>query len=257
MQSLENQFIEDTFTNGRFILSIGSKGTGKSYLMTRYLKSALYLDVFQRIIFICPAYDGEQDNQYDFLKDQKRVEIFKDYNEKVAKYVDKARRKEKTLFLIDDGSGLLLQNFDTTFAQLISTTRHFGGLTIYINVHSAKRILVPFIRVNIDYLLFYKTTNANLIKDVYEEYLSLTFDSFQEFKTVYLKCVSIKHNALLFTIHSPIIDANVIEWEFPKMIEPVKLIPTKPIHKPKEQNDNKEKKPLMKTIKFGKINLSN
>ena len=111
----EQSFIEDTTKTGRFILSIGSKGSGKSYLLCSYLKYVLKNNIFKNIHFICPCYDGEANNSYDFLKNQKHVLIYKHYSEAVTKIVDKDRRKGKTLFLIDDASGELLKQMDNSF----------------------------------------------------------------------------------------------------------------------------------------------
>ena len=44
----EQSFIEDTTKTGRFILSIGSKGSGKSYLLCSYLKYVLKNKVFDK-----------------------------------------------------------------------------------------------------------------------------------------------------------------------------------------------------------------
>ena len=91
----EEEFIENVNKSG-FIISIGCKGGGKSFLMMAYLKHALYNKTFQHIHFVCPCYSGEQNNSYDFLKNQKHVMIYKHYTEEVSKRVDKDRKKGKT-----------------------------------------------------------------------------------------------------------------------------------------------------------------
>ena len=55
----ESQFLQDSTKTGRFILSIGSKGSGKSYLLCSYLKYVLKHNVFKNIHFVCPVYSGE------------------------------------------------------------------------------------------------------------------------------------------------------------------------------------------------------
>lgn len=213
---LEKFFIDDTYENGRFFLSIGTKGSGKTYLMVSYLKYVLYFDIFDYIHFVCPSYLGEQSKSYDFLKNQKQVNIYPHYHEKISKRVDKDRKKGRTLFLIDDASGELLKNIDNTLIQLITTTRHFKGLNIWIAVHSCKKILTPIIRQNIDYLFIYKIVNGLLVKDLYDEYFSMTYDNFKEFKNVFSQLMEEKYNCLLYTNHNEYMDNNVKNWKLLK-----------------------------------------
>ena len=139
----ESQFLQDTTETGRFILSIGSKGSGKSYLLCSYLKYVLKHNIFKNIHFVCPCFKGEANNSYDFLKNQKHVLVYPHYSEAITKIVDKDRRKGRTLFMVDDASGELLKQVDPSFIQLATTTRHFAGCTVYVCVHSCKKILSP------------------------------------------------------------------------------------------------------------------
>ena len=234
----EQSFIEDTTKTGRFILSIGSKGSGKSYLLCSYLKYVLKNNIFKNIHFICPCYEGEANNSYDFLKNQKHVLIYKHYSEAVTKIVDKDRRKGKTLFLIDDASGELLKQMDNTFIQLITTTRHFKGCTVYVCCHSAKRILACIIRQNLDHLFIYKIINAGLIEDLYDEYFSMLFDKFKEFKEFYKQATEEKNSCIHFSLHSEGLDINVKHWNINEnQIE--NLIATKAPAKPKPKESVK------------------
>lgn len=208
----EENFLKDTTDNGRFIMSIGQKGGGKSYLLCAYLKCVLHYNIFKYIHFVCPCYNGEQNNSYAFLKDQKHVMIYPHYKEAVSKRVDTDRKKGKTLFIIDDGSGELLKNIDNTFCQLATTGRHFHGLTTFICVHSCKKILTPLIRQNIDHLFIYRIINMKLLNDLYDEYFSSYFDRFKDFKAFYMDIIKEKYSCIHFSIHQEGLDINVKNW---------------------------------------------
>ena len=234
----EQSFIEDTTKTGRFILSIGSKGSGKSYLLCSYLKYVLKNNIFKNIHFICPCYEGEANNSYDFLKNQKHVLIYKHYSEAVTKIVDKDRRKGKTLFLIDDASGELLKQMDNSFIQLITTTRHFKSCCVYVCVHSAKKILAPIVRQNLDHLFIYRIINVKLLEDLYDEYLSMLFNNFKEFKQFYIQATEEKNSCIHFSLHSEGLDINVKHWNINEhQIE--NLIATKAPVKPKPKESIK------------------
>ena len=50
----EQNLLDDITKNGRFILSIGSKGSGKTYLMMAVLKYCLQNNIYDAIHFVCP-----------------------------------------------------------------------------------------------------------------------------------------------------------------------------------------------------------
>ena len=208
----EEAFIKDNAKMGRFILSLGKKNSGKSYLMMSYLKYALYHKIYGAIHFVCPVFEGEQNGSYNFLHNQKHVLVYKHYSEAVSKAVDKSRQTKRTLFLIDDGTSELMQNNDKSFILLISTTRHYAGLTLWANVHSCKKILSPVCRQNIDFLFLYHTPNIKLLNDIYDEYLSLLFDNFKEFKGFYLETLKEEHSCILYSTHFSGLDINVKHW---------------------------------------------
>ena len=212
----EQPFLDDITKNGRFILSIGSKGSGKTYLMMAVLKYCLQHNIYDAIHFVCPSYDGEQNGSYNFIENQKHVQIYQHYNETVSKKVDVSRRKKTTLFLLDDASGELLSNIDNTLCQLITTTRHFKGCTIYLCVHSCKKILTPLIRQNIDHLFIYKIINMKLLNDLYDEYFSQFNDKFRDFKSNYLIWTKQKYSCIHFSMHDDGIDIDVKNWNILK-----------------------------------------
>ena len=238
----EKKFLDDISKNGRFILSIGSKGSGKTYLMMAVLKYCLQNNIYEAIHFVCPSYEGEQNNSYDFIKNQKHIQIYQRYNEGVSKKVDISRRKKKTLFLLDDASGELLYNIDATLIQLITTTRHFKGCTIYLACHSCKRILTSIIRQNVDSLFIYKIINMKLLNDLYDEYFSQFKDKFKDFKSSYLIWTKEKYSCIHFSLHDEGIDVNVKNWNILKNqiegFKPTQALKTITAKKPEETNKN-------------------
>lgn len=252
LQNHEQAFLKDTTDTGRFVMAIGQKGGGKSYLLCSYLKYVLSKNVFENVHFVCPCYKGEASNSYDFLEDQKHVLIYPHYSEAVIKRVDADRKKGKTLFVVDDASGELLKQIDNTFVQLITTTRQFKGCTVYICVHSAKKILSPIVRQNLDHLFIYRIINAKLLEDLYDEYLSMMFENFKEWKRTYLELTKEPNSSIHFSLHTDGIDPYVKNWNLNLYRDNIKLKPTKlnKHHEPKKKTPKKNIAGL--NIVFGK-----
>ena len=246
----EEFFLKDTTDVGRFILSIGSKGSGKSYLLCSYLRYVIKNKIFDKIHFCCPAFSGEANKTYDFLKDQKHILIYPHYTQQLSKIVDKDRRKFKTLMIVDDASGELLKQIDNTFVQLSTTTRHYEGCTIYVCVHSCKRILSPIIRQQLDHLFVYRIINANLLQDLYDEYFSMMFNNFKEFKKFYLEATKENNSCIHFSLHVKGLDINVKNWGINTKRDNIKLTPTKAPSKPQPKKVNDDK------IQHGGVKIS-
>ena len=237
----EIKFLDDNIKSGRFILAIGGKGGGKSHLLTSFLKYHLFHDTYKYIHFVCPCFHGEADGQYDFLKDQKNVNIYKHYEKRISVIVDKDRQKGKTLYLIDDASSELISNIDSELLHLITTARHYKSCTLYFAVHSCKKILLPIVRQNIDHLFIYKIINAGLLRDLYDEYFSMQFEKWQNFKDFYNKATSEKYSCINFSIHFEGIDSHVKHWDINTQRDEIQLKPHKghPKPQPKKVNDDK------------------
>jgi len=239
---LQEKFLNDTTKTGRFILSLGSKGSGKSYFLLLYLRYCIYNNLFERYHLILPMFESEQNDSYGFLKNQNHCFIYDGYSPKVVQLVEKERLKYKTLFIIDDASAELVKNLnDQTFLKLITTTRHGKGCTVFACVHSSKRILAPAIRQQIDYLFLYKVSNKKLLYDIFEEYASMTYDKFNEFMRMYREAMETNYNAVLFTIHSQYIDNSINTWDLLQSYKDVQLKPTKAIKKPKTNNEESKR----------------
>lgn len=233
----EEDFVKDLET-GRFVLAIGAKASGKSYLMTSYLKNALKNETYENVHIVLPiGIKGEANNSYQFLENQKHVLVYPHYVENVAKRVDADRKKGKTLFIIDDASGELLKNIDNTLIQLITTTRHYKGCTIWICVHSAKKVLTPLIRQNLDSLFIYRIINMKLLQDMYDEYFSMLFDSFIDFKAFYTQITEEKNTCIHFSLHLDGIDPFVKEWRINSQKDSITLKPTHAKTQPKKKEE--------------------
>jgi hypothetical protein len=232
MTNLEETFLNDNIETGRFILSIGSKGSGKTYRLLQYLKFALYNNIYERYHLILPMYSSEQNDSYGFLQTQQNCYIYNGYSEKVSILVDKDRLKYRTLFIIDDASSELVKKMDNTFLKLITTTRHGKGVTVWACVHSCKRILSPAVRQNIDWLFTYKIPNRKLLNDLYDEYFGMQFDSFKLFMQIYTEVMKEKYNSVLCSLHVTDIDTYTNDWVILKQYDTVELEPQKAIKKP-------------------------
>jgi len=238
----EQDFIKDYGEIGRVCVAIGTKSSGKSYLMTSYLKHALLHNTYKNIHIVLPVgIKGEANNSYAFLENQKHVLIYPHYSEAVSKRVDADRKKAKTLFIIDDASGELLQSgMDPTFSSLITTTRHHKGCSIWICVHSAKRILSPLFRQNSDSIFIYRIINMKLLDDFYQEYFSMMFENFREFKQFYLEATKEKNSCIHFSLQQDGIDINVKNWNINKNKDSIKLKPTANTHKQTKKEEPKK-----------------
>lgn len=250
--NLEDEFLEDVTKTGRFIMSIGIKGGGKSFAMLNFLKYALSNEIFESYHLVLPMYKLEQSDSYGFLRNQKQCYIYNGYSEKVSKNVEKERAKKKTLFIIDDASAELLYNLDSTFSRLITTSRHGKGVTVWICVHSAKRILTPLVRQNVDWMFVYKISNVKLLQDIYDEWLSMQFETFKEFMQYYRYAMQTKYNSVLLTNQVDSVDLDVVEWETLPSYEDVELKPHKGngINKFEPKKKKPEEKPKSTPISF-------
>ena len=61
--------------------------------MMAVLKYCLNNNIYESIHFVCPSYEGEQNTSYNFIENQKHIQIYQHYNESVRKKVGDARKK--------------------------------------------------------------------------------------------------------------------------------------------------------------------
>ena len=193
------QFIKDFEKKPIFILSLGVKKSGKSYNTLALLKMAMDKNVFDQYIMCLPVYQYEATDSYDFIKkykkaNPKKMAIFDRYSYLITNtMMKKADGKKRTLIFIDDAALSAQSIYESNFYGMLSIARHIG-ISLVINYHSltSGRALSPFIRQNIEYLCLYKIVSEDLLKTIYDEYLSLATDigSWKEFRQKYIKHVN-------------------------------------------------------------------
>lgn len=233
----ELDFLDDD--THRIILSLGSKGSGKTHMMINYLKYALMTNKYAEYHLVLPAYKNEKDGQYEFLKGMKNVYIYNTYNPKICGRI----KKPNTLFIIDDATsnGLDIKK-DMNLMRIITTSRHMK-IQLWLIFHAVRSIMSVPVRANIDYLFVHKTTNRKLLEAIYEEYFSMypEFDREQTFINFYHENVLMQeYNALFLNLVKGHYDTNVNQWNLNQLHN--KDIPktkTKPANKNKKLSESK------------------
>ena len=205
-QNTEQDFLEDD--THRIILSLGSKGSGKTHMMINYLKWALMNMKYAEYHLVLPAYKNEKDGQYGFLKGMKNVFIYNTYNPKICSRI----KKPNTLFIIDDATsnGLDIKK-DMNLMKIITTSRHCK-IQLWLIFHAVRSIMSVPVRANIDYLFVHKTTNRKLLEAIFSMYPE--FDREQTFINFYHETVlSQQYNALFLNLVKGQYDTNVNQWQ--------------------------------------------
>jgi len=219
---MDAEFV-NSFLNNWLILSIGTKGSGKTYLMLKYLKFALKNDLYDQYVLVLPMFTMEQNNSYKFINAKdKRIYVFESYNEVITanllKQQEKDKVKKKVLFIIDDASGENVFRIDPSLQHMITSIRHYN-IGCWMLIHSTSNILSPFIRQQCDLLLLYKITNYKLLKNIYEEFLSLMEDytgnnGHKFFIDKVINVQKEKYQCIYMNIRTGSIDYNVKKWNF-------------------------------------------
>ena len=218
---MENYFLEDLAK--AFIISIGAKRQGKTYLMVRALAYAIDNNMFEEYHLVFPQFSGERSGAYDFLKGRKNVFIYDKYHEVLTQKILKVFKEKHVFFGIDDASGEFMNNLDTAFCKLATCNEHQKKCTIWLCVHSAKKILSPLIRQQASFIFMYRISNMKLIQDMYEEFFSTEFGHFKEFYEIYNQNVrqydevdekgNKKRNAIVYSLEGKHDFEGITNWE--------------------------------------------
>lgn len=178
------------------MLFLGTRKSGKTYNMLALLKLAFERNIFQQYILCLPAFDFEQEDAYRFVRDyqkkNKNVKIFDKYSYLITRELLSNAKKSKgrTFIFIDDASLSASSIYEPSFFDLIALLRHLK-ITLAISYHSltSGKTLAPFVRSNISYLLLYKIVSEDLLRMIYDEYLSLVddFANWKDFRKQYLQ----------------------------------------------------------------------
>lgn len=217
---MADKFVNSVLQN-RVVLSIGVKGSGKSYLMLNFLRHCFKHKLYQRYVLVLPAFRFEQNDSYSFINEKdKNVFVFDEYHEIIASDILKfnAKRKVKTLFIIDDASAQDIWSLDDSLKHLITILRH-TETTLWMLVHAASGILSPFLRMNTDILLLSKLTNRKLLENIWEEYMSLHQeysgrDGYKAFLDQFIELHKKKYQVFYIDNRENIIDFNAGSFKF-------------------------------------------
>lgn len=223
---METEFIE-SFLKNQVVLSIGTKSSGKTYLMLNYLKFALKNQIYDQYILVVPMFELEEKGSYTFInaKDP-NIYVFDSYNEVITaqlikQQIKEKKNKKKIMFVIDDASGEDVFRIDDSLRNLITSIRHYN-VGLWICIHSASGILSPFIRQQTDILFLSKITNAKLLKNIYEEFLSLMdgyvgHEGHENFVKSVIQLHKEKYQVIYMNIRTGSLDYSVANWDFEKI----------------------------------------
>jgi hypothetical protein len=218
----EREFLKMA-TSNKFLLSIGNKGTGKSFTLLHFLRLALDAgDWFDCYFLVLPMYNQEADDSYAFIKNYKNKKIYI-YNEWdsdiILNQIMDRPADERKFIAVDDSTGHFNSYaYDPILTKFLATLRHWCA-TMYVITHTIRKSLPTAMRALIDGLLVYNTSSRMSLQVIYEEYLSILFNSFNEFLTFYKKNVlySSPYNGLFINIRmNDKVYENINQWQFLK-----------------------------------------
>jgi hypothetical protein len=191
----EEHFYEDM--DRSVTLSIGMKRQGKTYFMMKFLIRAIREQKFEEFHLVLPQFKTERDDKYKWLKFYDNVFIYNAYHQLVAERVLKEAQKKHIFFGIDDATSEFLTAKDASVQKLLTCNEHGAKCAVWICVHSCKKVLSPLMRQMLNYIFIYKNANAMLLKQCWEEFFSMEFDDFKEFKALYKEVVFDQDNEAL------------------------------------------------------------
>lgn len=223
---LAKEFCE-SLRNGAVVVSCGAKKSGKTCWMLAILHACVDANAFDDYILVFPSIFVEQYDSYSWCLKQKQFTIYTNYHnfilEKLYNQNKDRKKQRKTLVVIDDATTFaseLKNPANENLIALVSQTRHLK-VSVYILVHSLKNILSPVLRENVNYLIIYSVTNAKLLKDIHEEYLSVQCD-YNTFVEWYRNISKEKFSSFMLKTNSPVaLDVHTGDW--PMVIRFMKL----------------------------------
>lgn len=228
----EQAFLKDASKS--FIISLGMKRQGKTFLMLRYIRWALAHREFDEYHLILPQFGQERDGAYQFLNGMKNVFIYDKYHQVVCDRILKLMSDKHLFFCIDDASGELLQNFDTSITKLLTCNEHGKTCCVWFNIHSAKRVLPPIGRQMLNYLFLYNVDDGLLLKGIWEERFSRIFRKFDEFLQVYDQAMQTEKNAIMYALSKKHEMEGICNWDLIKNETPLRKPMNKSVKQPQQ-----------------------
>jgi len=227
-KSLENYFLEQ-MREYRICLSIGLKGSGKTFNAMKYIRHILENepDLYDKYLLILPAYLYEQNDSYSWLKKHaKKVNVYSYYspiifeqlNDKQIALASKGKDLVKYFFLFDDctSAGSTLFNIDDCFIKTIAECRHMR-VGMWFNAHGATKILPPVLRNNADFIFIYTISNSKLLEILFDEFISMTSENYDrsaygDFRNQYKEHMQTEFNSFIISVRNCQIDWGTKEW---------------------------------------------
>lgn len=208
-----------SMNGGTVVVSCGAKGSGKSTFMLSILRASVEASAYEDYILVFPSLFVEQHDSYAWCMKQKEFTIYTNYHnlilEKLYHQNKDLKKQKKTLVIIDDATTFakeLRLATNENLIALVSQARHLK-VTLWILVHSLKNILSPCLRENSGWLLIYSITNAKLLKDVHEDFLSVYCD-YNEFIKWYRNMSNKQYCSFMLKTGIPVaIDTNSNNWK--------------------------------------------
>lgn len=232
----EQEFLKDSPKS--FIISLGMKRQGKTYLMLKYMRYALQNNLFEEYHVILPQFGHERDGAYQWMQKpeyKKKIFIYDKYHQVVCDKILKILINKHIFFCIDDATGELLQNFDTSITKLITCNEHGKTCCVWFNIHSAKRILPPIARQMLNYLFLYGVDDGLLLKGIWEERFSRIYRKYDEFLNVYDEAMKTEKNAIMYALSHHHEIEGIQNWELLNMKFDDKKIEEQPTPQPQEK----------------------
>lgn len=190
----------DDFRFPACILSVGKPKSGKTYntrfLLTYFCKTK---PVFKGGLVMTGSRDLNED--YDFLPEKAIIngydeELLKRHVAKLEAYRKRTGNPPPASFIVFDDILGRLQG-SAFFNNFISIYRHLN-ITVFINVQYMKtRASNTLLRECIKYAFIFKTTTKISLQCIYEV-IGQSFDSFEEFKEIFMKATNEPHAACLY-----------------------------------------------------------
>ena len=217
MNESETGFIEEAPKS--FIVSLGLKRSGKTFLMLQYLKYALTNDIFEEYHLVLPQYGHERDGAYQFLAQfKKNVFIYDAYHSLLAKKVLELIPKKHIMFVIDDATGEFTSGgFDSHMSKLLTVNEHGKTCCVWFCIHGTRKVLPPLARAMLNFLIVYTNDDGLALKAIWEDRFSRLYPRFQDFVEMYDKAMSRDHNAIVYALNRHHELDGIVDWDLLKM----------------------------------------
>jgi len=215
-------------------LITGERGSGKTTLLMKEMKWALDAIPNMKILFVCPVFKYESTGKYQWMlqpKYQKKITVFLKYKPALCKAIldrDPDRPGASRLWLVLEDVGSVGSEFlECEHAKnLWGVARHLEcNITVLFHALRSGRMLGPYIRGNLNVLTAFRTNSINLLKNVYEELISMSkeWNDFKEFRDSFIDLTSShmedgrlirSFQAMTIDLASGIVDQNTKLWTF-------------------------------------------